>query len=93
MRLPLDALLLARSAGQVNDTKLYLPTSEPAYAQPLDPQLAAFSIEMDNWRDWAGQTVGAPNAFVNNALEQLSQRTGHPVYLRVGGKFCTWYIS
>lgn len=88
MRLPLDALLLAqRSAGQVNDTKLFLPTSEPKYAQPLDPQLGAFSIEMDNWRDWAGETVGAPNSFVNSALSQISKRTGHPVFLRVGGKY------
>lgn len=90
MRLPLDALLLAqRSAlsipGQVNDTQLYLPNSEPKYAQPLDPQLGSFSIEMDHWQDWAGETLGAPNAFVNTALGQLTKRTGQPVYLRVGG--------
>ncbi|CAK9781613.1 hypothetical protein CC85DRAFT_314754 [Cutaneotrichosporon oleaginosum] len=87
MRLPLNTLLLARAApvsGQVNDTTLTLPASEPPYSQPLDPQLGSFSIEMDHWRDWAGPTVGAPNAFVNTALGQLSSRTGKPVYLRVG---------
>jgi hypothetical protein len=83
MRLPLAALLTRAPSGAVNTT-LTLPASEPAYAQPLDPQLGSFSIEMDHWRDWAGPTPGSPNTFVNTALSQLAQRTGNPVYLRVG---------
>ncbi|GMK56154.1 hypothetical protein CspeluHIS016_0212100 [Cutaneotrichosporon spelunceum] len=87
MRIPVDALLVSRAVnitGNVTDSTLLLPASQPPFAEKLDPQIGAFSIEMDHWRDWAGNVTGQPNTFVNTALGHLSERTGQPVYFRVG---------
>lgn len=104
MRLSITPLLLARNTttssvaitGNVTDTALFLPSSQPGWAEKLDPQISGFSIEMDHWRDWAGNYTGQSNAFVNTALGHLSERTGQPVFFRVGGKLETqsreqWY--
>ncbi|EAL19064.1 hypothetical protein CNBH1660 [Cryptococcus deneoformans B-3501A] len=72
MRIPLD---VAHSV---------IPSNQPAWAEPLSPNLAAFSIEMDRWPDWAGQKVGEPNKYVNQVLTNLGERTGVMPYLRVG---------
>jgi hypothetical protein len=72
-------------AGLVEQTILTLPSHQPAFAEQLSPNLAAFSIEMDHWPDWAGETVGQPNAFVLQLLENLRERAGVPPSIRVGG--------
>lgn len=88
MKIPLTTLLATRglSVPGANDTILTVPTTQPKWAEKLSPQIGAFSIEMDHWQDWAGDVVGNPNSFVNTALGHLSQRTGAPVYFRVGGE-------
>ncbi|KAL0930106.1 uncharacterized protein CTRU02_214926 [Colletotrichum truncatum] len=63
---------------------LHLPSHRPEWAEKLSPQLAAFSIEMDRWPDWAGQEVGKPNEYFNQLLRNLGERTGHMTFLRVG---------
>ncbi|EAL19043.1 hypothetical protein CNBH1450 [Cryptococcus deneoformans B-3501A] len=95
MRIPLDvahsvvrALHTIRSdsaqSGNVTQTSVQIPSNQPAWAEPLSPNLAAFSIEMDRWPDWAGQKVGEPNKYVNQVLTNLGERTGVMPYLRVG---------
>ncbi|ADV23920.1 Hypothetical Protein CGB_H2510C [Cryptococcus gattii WM276] len=93
MRIPLDvahsvvrALHAIRddSAGNVTQTSVHIPGNQPAWAEPLSPNLAAFSIEMDRWPDWAGQKVGEPNQYTNQVLTNLGERTGVMPYLRVG---------
>ncbi|ADV23898.1 Hypothetical Protein CGB_H2500W [Cryptococcus gattii WM276] len=93
MRIPLDvahsvvrALHAIRddSAGNVTQTSVHVPNSQPAWAEWLSPNLAAFSIEMDRWPDWAGQKVGEPNQYTNQVLTNLGERTGVMPYLRVG---------
>ncbi|KIR53357.1 hypothetical protein I315_03947 [Cryptococcus gattii Ru294] len=94
MRIPLDvahsvvrALHTIRddsAAGNVTQTSVHIPGNQPAWAEPLSPNLAAFSIEMDRWQDWAGQKVGEPNQYVNQVLTNLGERTGVMPYLRVG---------
>lgn len=99
MRIPLDvahsvvrALHTIRddsslsNGGNVTQTSIQIPSSQPAWAEPLSPNLAAFSIEMDRWPDWAGQKVGEPNEYVNQVLTNLGERTGAMPYLRVGGE-------
>ncbi|AFR97105.1 hypothetical protein C343_05260 [Cryptococcus neoformans C23] len=97
MRIPLDvahsvvrALHTIRDdsslsdGGNITQTSIQIPSSQPAWAEPLSPNLAAFSIEMDRWPDWAGQKVGEPNEYVNQVLTNLGERTGAMPYLRVG---------
>ncbi|KNX50054.1 hypothetical protein CNBG_9274 [Cryptococcus deuterogattii R265] len=93
MRIPLDvahsvvrALHAIRddSAGNVTQTSVHIPGNQPAWAEWLSPNLAAFSIEMDRWPDWAGQKVGQPNQYTNQVLTNLGERTGVMPYLRVG---------
>ncbi|KIR98601.1 hypothetical protein L804_04177 [Cryptococcus deuterogattii 2001/935-1] len=94
MRIPLDvahsvvrALHTIRddsAAGNVTQTSVHVPGNQPAWAEPLSPNLAAFSFEMDRWQDWAGQKVGQPNQYVNQVLTNLGERTGVMPYLRVG---------
>ncbi|KIR40778.1 hypothetical protein I307_02213 [Cryptococcus deuterogattii 99/473] len=94
MRIPLDvahsvvrALHTIRddsAAGNVTQASVQIPNSQPLWAQPLSPNLAAFSIEMDRWPDWAGQKVGEPNQYVNQVLTNLGERTGAMPYFRVG---------
>lgn len=90
MLLPTIHTVLAARAlnitGNVTSTSVVLPYGQPVFAEKLSPQLAAFSIEMDRWPDWSGPAVGQPNQFVNTLLGHLSERTGAPVFLRVGGK-------
>ena len=64
--------------------KLRLPSEMPPWVEKLSPHLAAFSIEMDRWPDWAGQEVGKPNEYFNQILLNLKERTGHMPFLRVG---------
>ncbi|KAF4963182.1 hypothetical protein FSARC_8760 [Fusarium sarcochroum] len=63
---------------------LQLPTKRPEWAEKLSPHLAAFSLEMDRWTDWAGKEIGKPNAYLNQLLRNLGERTGHMPFLRVG---------
>ncbi|KAM0542983.1 hypothetical protein ACHAPJ_012540 [Fusarium lateritium] len=66
------------------DFTLQLPTKRPEWAEKLSPHLAAFSLEMDRWTDWAGNEVGKPNKYFNQLLRNLGERTGHMPFLRVG---------
>lgn len=95
MYVPFAATLLTSRAIQSRqedaDTTIQLPTSKPGWAEHLSPQLAAFSIEMDRWPDWAGYAVGQPNTYTNQLLKNLGERTGMMPYLRVGGKSRLWY--
>ena len=63
-----------------------LPTSLPQYSKPLNKDFLGLSIEMDRWQAWAGDSVGQPNTFVNQALGNLASLTGNAVPLRVGGE-------
>jgi hypothetical protein len=90
MYVPILATLLSsrglHTRQENPDTTIQLPTSKPGWAEHLSPQLAAFSIEMDRWPDWAGYTVGQPNSYTNQLLQNLGDRTGMMPYLRVGGE-------
>lgn len=94
MRLPYaEAILAARATtnsssgtGSVQATTIQIPTTKPAWAEHLSPQLAGFSIEQDRWPDWAGYAVGQPNNFTNQLLKNLGERTGVMPFLRVGGE-------
>jgi hypothetical protein len=63
-----------------------LPKSMPKFARTLPKNLLGLSIEMDQWPQWAGTTLGSPNKFVNTVLNNIASRTGYAVNLRVGGK-------
>ena len=65
---------------------LHLPSRIPEWAEPLSPHLASLSVEMDRWTDWAGAEIGQPNAYVNQLLRNLGERTGAMPFLRVGGE-------
>lgn len=90
MYIPFVATLLSSRSLHTrqdnSDTTIQIPTSKPAWAEHLSPQLAAFSIEMDRWPDWAGYGVGQPNRYTNQLLKNLGDRTGMMPYLRVGGE-------
>lgn len=89
MRLPLTQGLLVGRATQSpvsTNTSITLPASQPAWAEPLSPNLAGFSIEMDRWPLWSGAEVGQPNSFTNQVLQNLADRTGVPPFFRVGGE-------
>lgn len=64
---------------------LDVPVRKPLYAEPLDPNLIAFSIEADRWPDWAGYEVGQPNTYARQLFDNLQERTGYPPAVRVGG--------
>ncbi|KAJ9114075.1 hypothetical protein QFC22_005895 [Naganishia vaughanmartiniae] len=61
-----------------------LPAKLPKYARTLPKNLLGLSIEMDQWPQWAGTTLGSPNKFVNTVLNNIASRTGYAVNLRVG---------
>lgn len=63
-----------------------LPSSLPKWSKPLNKDLLGLSIEMDRWTSWAGEAIGKPNPFVNQALGNLASLTGTAVPLRVGGE-------
>lgn len=90
MYVPLfEAALLSRAVStspSAFNTTLQIPTQKPPYAERLDPHLAAFSIEMDRWADWAGPAVGQSNVYVNQLLKNLGERTGQMPFLRLGGE-------
>lgn len=65
--------------------QLILPTSKPVFSEPLSPNLASFSIEMDRWPQWAGEAVGSPNAYTMQLLANLAVGTGATPSFRVGG--------
>jgi hypothetical protein len=82
-----SALLLTRAiTGNITATNVSIPYNQPVYAEKLDPRLPALSIEMDLWPDWSGPSVGKPNQYVNSLIKQVTDRTGAPMYLRVGGE-------
>lgn len=62
-----------------------VPSTYPCFARPIAPDLVSLSIELDRWPLWAGQSVGAPNTFTNQVLQNLADRTGRPPSLRIGG--------
>lgn len=66
-------------------TTINVPTRQPGYAEYLNPHLASLSIEIDNFPIWAGESVGKSNNFTNQVLENLGNRTGRGVWLRIGG--------
>ena len=66
------------------DLNLQLPSRMPAWAEKLSPGLAAFSLELDRWTDWAGQEIGQPNEYLNQLLLNLAERTGQMPFIRVG---------
>lgn len=79
-------VILGRALGDglVYNLNLNVPSRRPEWAEKLSPHLAAFSIEMDRWPDWAGQEVSKPNEYFNQLLLNLGERTGHMPFLRVG---------
>ena len=79
--------------GLIEPSLVYLPTNRPVHAEKLSPYLAALSIEMDHWPDWAGGQVGTPNVFLNTVLENLQQRTGKGTWFRVGGRLTLTELS
>ncbi|KAH9215802.1 hypothetical protein DL95DRAFT_499780 [Leptodontidium sp. 2 PMI_412] len=74
----------ATATPSITNITLQLPTRIPAWTEPLSPQLAGFSIEMDRWLDFAGEEIGKPNEYFNQLLKNLGERTGHMPCLRVG---------
>lgn len=64
-----------------------VPATTPVLARIAPKGLIGLSIEMDRWADWAGGSVGNPNVFLNQALNNLANYTGHAVPLRVGGTY------
>ena len=74
------------STPLVYNTSVQVPTRKPAHAERVSPYLAAFSIEMDRWTDWAGEEIGKPNEYVNQLLRNLGERTGRMPFLRIGGE-------
>lgn len=67
-------------------TTLIVPPCQPAYAEPLDPHLASLSIELDNFPIWTGDKLGEVNNYTVQLLDNLAQRTGRGVWVRVGGE-------
>lgn len=67
-------------------TTLRIPPCQPGYAEYLDPYLASLSIELDNFPIWTGETLGEVNNFTVQLLQNLAERTGRGVWIRVGGK-------
>lgn len=93
--LPLALLLVGGASAQGalptrptagRNAWINLPSNKPKYARTLRKNLLGLSIEMDQWPQWAGETLGKPNKFVNTVLGNLASRTGHAVNLRVGGE-------
>jgi hypothetical protein len=83
-----SVLLVSRAiSGNITNATVSIEQWQPKYAEKFDPQLPALSIEMDRWFDWSGSTVGQPNTFINTVFGQLKERTGYPMYLRVGGEY------
>lgn len=66
-------------------TTVRLPPSQPGYAEYLDPHLASLSIELDNFPVWTGEAIGEVNNYTAQLLENLGERTGQGVWIRVGG--------
>lgn len=67
-------------------TTLRVSPCQPGYVEYLDPHLASLSIELDNWPIWTGETLGEVNNFTVQLLENLGERTGRGVWIRVGGQ-------
>jgi hypothetical protein len=63
---------------------LHIPATQPSLSAHLDPHLAAFSLELESWPDWAGM-LGQPNTYIQQLLSNLEERTGVPSAIRVGG--------
>ncbi len=80
------ALLAHAVTVSADNATVILPKTRPGFAVPLESTLVGFSLELDRWPLWAGQVVGTPNTFVNQALQNLADRTGIPPVIRVGGK-------
>ncbi|KAH7411457.1 hypothetical protein BKA64DRAFT_773122 [Cadophora sp. MPI-SDFR-AT-0126] len=74
----------AQSSPAITNISLQLPTRIPAWTEPISPLLAGFSIEMDQWPEFAGHEVGKPNLYFNQLLQNLGERTGQMPLLRVG---------
>lgn len=62
-----------------------VPQQYPCFARSIAPNLISLSIELDRWPSWVGSTVGQPNTFTNQVLQNLADRTGTPPSLRIGG--------
>jgi hypothetical protein len=67
-------------------TTVRVPTRRPDYAEYLNPHLASLSIELDNFPIWAGESLGSSNNYTHQIIENLGNRTGRGVWLRIGGK-------
>lgn len=60
-------------------------TSKPGLAAPLPKDFLGLSVETTSWVAWAGDALGKPNGFVQQALGQLQAVTGQPLPIRIGG--------
>ncbi|KAK5061444.1 hypothetical protein LTR84_007987 [Exophiala bonariae] len=78
------AISQVQSISHSYEIKLQLPSRMPAWAEQLSPGLAAFSLELDRWTDWAGKEIGQPNEYFNQLLLNLGERTGQMPFIRVG---------
>lgn len=62
-----------------------VPATTPKGASDVvDPGFMAFGISMHSFQDYAGN-LSSPNTFSRNLIETVSNRTGSPVHIRVGG--------
>jgi hypothetical protein len=77
----------AAASASISQATIVLPRHRPAFAERIDPNLVAFSIEADRWPDWAGHAVGQGNEFTRQVLRNLEERSGVPSAIRVGGVY------
>lgn len=73
------------SQAQTVNTTVQASISSSASATAavlLSPSLVSFSIEQDNWLQWAG--TDSKNAFFYNALSNLQTLTGELPLVRIG---------
>lgn len=84
----LTALFSAHAAvaASVGDALVTIPSRQPPFAKTLDPSLSAFSLEFQYWPSYAGNATGGGNAYINQLLRNLGERTGKTPAIRVGGK-------
>ncbi|KAI0027404.1 hypothetical protein K488DRAFT_61654 [Vararia minispora EC-137] len=66
----------------MSTTNLNIPSRPPSNAASASRDLVGFSIEQDQWPDWAGSS--SPNTFWINALNNLKTLSGLPTRIRIG---------
>lgn len=83
------AALASLTHASVNITStvvLPIPAREPPFTKLVDPSFVSMSFEFQFWPTYAGNATGQPNLYVNQLLNNLANRSGKPVAVRVGGE-------